>query len=269
MIHLIVWSKDRAAQLHLLLESIERNIPDTFITSVIYTASTPEHKKGYDILQSEFDENRVGLIFENDLHDHTMSLVSDPAFDYISFCTDDTVFYRNHGPFDESLLDDSIATFSLRYGLNTVMQDFHTGRYQPPLNLYEDEGDTIRWVFSHYHPLNNYGFPLALDAHIYNREMMYNLMKYLPFTNTNQLESNLFPKRFEIPQNIRSFKQSLAVNIPTNSISGVTRAGEIHSYTTEELNVPYLDGRRIDLDKIMLHSIEGCHQELPLELTNG
>ena len=98
MINLIIWSKDRAAQLHLLLESLDRNLPDSFITSVIYTYSSPEFKAGYDRIQDEFDANRVGLVLETDLREQTLSLIDDKSFDLVAFSTDDTVIYKKHDP---------------------------------------------------------------------------------------------------------------------------------------------------------------------------
>ncbi len=271
MIHLIVWSKNRAAQLHLLLESIEKNMPDSFITSVIYT-HTPEFESGYDRLMSEFDDSRFGFFREVDFHNQTMSLVSDQGFDNVAFSTDDTVVYRDHGKFDEGLMDNSICTFSLRYGLNTTVQNYHTGQLQPPLNVAGVRGfhpEVLDWVFSHYGPHDNYGYPFGLDMHIFNREMMLGLLKYMPFKNTNELESGLFHKKAEVPQNIRSFRYSVAVNIPNNNLSGVTRAGEVHSHSVEELNRAYVDGKKIDLHGLMLHDVHGCHQEIPMELIDG
>lgn len=270
MIHLIVWSKDRAAQLHLLLDSIQKNMPETFVASIIYTHSSPDFKAGYDRLQSEFDDDsRFGFLFETDLREQTLSLVSDVGFDNVAFSTDDTVIFKDTGPFDESLITADIVTFSLRYGLNTIVQNYHTGELQPPLNTYNEDGNTINWIFNQYHPLHNYGYPFGLDMHMYNRDMIYNLIKYMPFKNTNELESGLFHKRHLVPQTIKSFKNSVAVNIPNNNISGVTRAGETYGHTLEDLNKGYLSGKTINLDKLMQHEVHGCHQEIPMELTNG
>ena len=269
MIHLIVWSKDRAAQLHLLLESIEKNMTDKFITSVIFTYSSDYFKKGYERLREEFPGPRYLFHLEQDLRSDTMELISDKTYDNIAFSTDDTVIYKDANAFKESLMDSSIGTFSLRLGLNTLMQDCHAGIYQPPLNIYQEDGDTITWPFNMYHPNSNYGYVFGLDMHVYNRELMYGLTRYMPFKSTNELETGLFYKKLCIPQNIRSFKHSVAVNIPTNNISGITRHGETYEFTLDELNQEYLDGKTISLTKIMEQTIIGCHQELPLELNHG
>jgi hypothetical protein len=68
---------------------------------------------------------------------------------------------------------------------------------------------------------------------------------------------------------MRSFKESVAVNVPANSISGVTRAGEINDFATKFLNSEYLKGRRLSLDALSKEKIIGCHQEINLEWISG
>jgi hypothetical protein len=68
-----------------------------------------------------------------------------------------------------------------------------------------------------------------------------------------------------------SYKKSVAVNIPCNNMSKITRAGETFGYSTEYLNEQFLAGQRISLDKIIdkKEEIIGCHQEIELELERG
>ena len=54
MINTIIFSFDRACQLHLLLESIEKNAKNTFNINILYKFSNDEFKKGYELLKSKF-----------------------------------------------------------------------------------------------------------------------------------------------------------------------------------------------------------------------
>ncbi len=54
MINAIIFSKDRALQLRLLLYSIEKNSPLTFKLNVIYKYSDDSFKEGYEKVKSEF-----------------------------------------------------------------------------------------------------------------------------------------------------------------------------------------------------------------------
>ena len=54
MINAIIFSKDRAAQLRLLIYSIQKNAPHVFNLNVIYTSSNEEFNKGYEKVKEEF-----------------------------------------------------------------------------------------------------------------------------------------------------------------------------------------------------------------------
>ena len=69
MINAIIFSKDRAAQLRLLIYSIQKNAPHAFNLNVIYTSSNEEFNKGYEKVKGEFsslcnfvEQTEVGLI---------------------------------------------------------------------------------------------------------------------------------------------------------------------------------------------------------------
>lgn len=275
MIDLIIWSKDRAAQLHLLLDSIQEHMPNTFSIDVVYTYSNEMYKGGYDSIITEKalrdPVTRCNVVFHNeqDFRKDTMFTIANKLSDndLVAFSTDDTVLIRP-AEFKKEFMD-NVSVFSLRLGFNTIEQDIHNRTQQPPLNTYDDEGQTISWNFADYHPHHNYGYPFGLDMHVYHRDELYNLMKYIPFKNTNELESALFHRKTCIKPKMRSFKESVAVNIPVNSISGVTRAGEINSSPAEFLNSEYLKGRRLSLDALSKEKIVGCHQEINLEWISG
>lgn len=256
-IQLIVWSKDRAVQLRLLLESIERYMPDYFETHIVYTTSTPEFQRGYDIVAERFPAN---YIFETKLALDTRRLINEFTGSVIAFSTDDTVIFKAPPKVDlDTLIPSGCVGFSFRYGLNTTLQDHFRNLYQNPLINYQDEGDTIKWWWNMYHPLYNYGYPFGLDMHAYNADLIADLIKYDEFKSTNQLETLLFNKRHLAPQMIRSFKESVAINVPDNCMSGVTQStgGNI-----EEMNKRFLAGEVISLDDFP-KEFNACH--MPVE----
>jgi 6-pyruvoyl-tetrahydropterin synthase len=145
------------------------------------------------------------------------------------------------------------------------MQDCHTGRYQRPLYNPLVDGDIVSWNSNEYHPFDNYGYPLALDTHVFQAAKMQELISCFDFKNTNQLESNM--QQYTVTINrMYSFTHSVAVNIPMNNMSTITRAGEKYSYSLEELNNAFLEGRIIDLGHLAQETFIGCHQEAELRL---
>jgi hypothetical protein len=133
MNHLIIWSKDRACQLHLLLASIYRNANNIFDKiSIIYTYSNNEYKLGYDLVGSCFLTQN--WVLESDFRQDTLRLMEEG--DYIAFSTDDTVIFSQMPK--NPVLDES-RVFSLRLGYNTIIQDPHINSVQP--ELFEETND--------------------------------------------------------------------------------------------------------------------------------
>ena len=226
MISLLIWTKDRACQLELLLRSLPKGL--FFSVTTLYKTTSNEYQKGYDKLKELYPE----YFFINEdtnggLEAQTRALITSSRDTKCKIClsTDDTVFYRQPSLTKEEIeqtITSDVCTFSFRYGLNTVMQNCHTGELQPSLNIYEDKGNYLRWNFDDYYPLSNYGYPFGLDMHVYDADLLFQLINNIRFKNTNQLESGLFNLRHIVPRIICAEKQSSAVNIPCNNMSGTS-----------------------------------------------
>lgn len=254
--HLLIFSKDRACQLNLLLESVKRFGKISTI-DVLYKASTSEYNTAYEELRRTYID--VAFIQEQDFVKNTMTSLELSSGD-LCLSTDDQVFYGNFSEVDGLLANE---VFSYRLGLNTIVQNFHTGELQLPLTNYSS-GEYISWNPQNYHPLQNYGYPFAIDTHVYNRNTLLSLLKSFTWRNTNEMESGLFNYRSMISV-MKSYRKSVSFNIPCNNMSGVTISGKYHSYSNEELNKLFLNGYKISLDSVCNNTIKGCHQEVKYE----
>lgn len=246
----------RAAQLELLLHSLECFCPNQFKTYVLYRAEG-EFTEGYELCKRYHPT--VNFVPEIDFCTQTKEILRQHK--YMAVSTDDTVVFK-----DFHLTDDDMAgvdTFSLRYGLNTIIQDPFSGRKQPALNRFVDEGRTISWDVRYHHPLNNYGFIMGHDLHVYTQKYT-ELVSGLNFKKANELESKLFDLRDKISPFIRSFKESVAVNIPGNNTSGYTETD--NSLPLPEVNKKFLSGLRFNLNDVTSQKIVGCHQLMPVSM---
>ena len=121
MINGIVFSKDRACQLNLLLSSLEKNAKNIFETKVIYTSSNLEFEEGYEKLINQYPE--VKWIKESsNFKEDVLSSIQNTESDYTCFFTDDDIVYRtlNEDDLTSKLKEDKDAfCFSTRLGLNT------------------------------------------------------------------------------------------------------------------------------------------------------
>mgnify|MGYP003338137530 CR=1 FL=1 len=255
---ILIWSKDRAGQLDILINSIIECSTFTPTIDVIYRTSCESYYTAYQLLKSYHNSKYINYIEESSFRVDTLNSIYES--DTVCLCTDDSVFFDKFD--DQSNLANLHSCFSYRLGFNTTVQDIHNRTVQPALIRYSDNGETISWKWTEYNQFNNYGYPFGLDGHLYNSERLFSIIEYLEFNSTNELETQLFYQKNKIPETIASYKTSKLVNVPVNSITGVTRAGEIHSHNQEQINELFLKGNRF---KYNLNSpIIGCHQEFEI-----
>lgn len=268
MIDLIIFSKDRAAQLDLLLRSIKRFYPNIFNIGILYHTSNQKFEDGYTKLWKKqhlpitAEKEIKELSFKDNVRRLYLSMHRAVHYNlWLMFSTDDQVFFKNIELKEEYLPQKVDEVFSFRLGLNTIEQDIHKGTKQPPLNFYIRNGELLSWNPHHYFPLHNYGYPLAIDNHVFTIGFFHDVIQKLNYDSSNSLESQLQNHRFKINV-LKSFYHSVSVNIPVNNLSGCTIAGQVHNYSPEYLNSLYLDNKEINLDKIVNTKIDGCHQEI-------
>lgn len=268
MIQLFIPSKDRACQLNLLLESIERNCPIFHIT-VLHTHSTYEFSQGYEKLRKKWKD--VEWVFETDLRDNYLEIIRKSKSELFCHICDDCVFYRKFtSSYDDiiDLFDEKTICFSFRYGVNTKIQEYKTQRSQrKQLQNYLSEGDLIKWKWVEYPPLENNSFIFGQDGHTFRTGQWLDILESVKFSSLASLESYLTMNQrhyMEFPFMI-SPKLSCVVSIPTNSVQGQVYHSKENHVSTEELNERFLKGETISLDEIMKNDIVGAHQDIPLK----
>lgn len=263
MINAIIFSKNRACQLHLLLESIERfgNIlNDVYI---IYKAEEG-FTKGYKRVQSCFP--LCVWMDEQEFQRDTISLIKYGS-DYICFFVDDNFIHREiPGEYNELnalIIQNQIDIFSLRLGKNTIYCNWKDKKYTPmPKRLDEVEDNNIFvWNWHTIPPHTNFGYPFSVDGHIYPKELLLECLDY-KFENPNALEGRI--KVNKLPNKMACFGKSCVVNNPINLV-GSSNGWISNERTLKELEQLYISGKHINLDKLLENKIEACHQGMEIQ----
>jgi hypothetical protein len=258
MINILVWSKDRACQLDTLLRSLRTYIPSNVV--VLYTHSSDDFKAGYNVCKS--NHPFVTFVKESDFYQDTINCIEEMRSDNICLTTDDTCIFKSVD--DLSFIKKNLnneSVFSFRLGYNTVVQDHLSGTIQPPLIPEKTDKDLLFWNPSKY-KWSNYGYPHALDMHLYSTSYILPILKEIRFKTTNELEGILQKYNNRI-KTIFSPKESVAVNIPLNNISGLTGVNR-RSMNIEDINQEFLNGKR--LRYVFDKPIIGCHQDVEFYL---
>ena len=260
---LIIFSKNRACQLHLLLESIEKNSNSLFdVVRVIYTFTNKDYENGYNILIGNF--NNVEFILESNFYDNLIDSI-DSSIPHTTFMVDDNVFYKSVPKTQKEVLDkidDSTCCFSLRLGLNC--------NYSHPANLHYEinrpeklSNDFISVDFRI--QKGDFGYPLSVDGHIFKTKLIKNiLINTGGFPNPNFLESILQHFLGVIPNKMTFFKDSCLVGIPANIVNNThpNRKGVEFPFSVEKLNYGYINNKIIDFNSMNFDGINGPHKEI-------
>lgn len=273
MAHGIILSKDRPAQLHLCLESIEKNSKGIFDTiSVLYDADNTFSEFGYGEVKKAFP--KVSFIDEVNYYEDIKSLV-DVDYKLTAFFTDDDIMYGEipvHRFHIQSLFRelDPVCCLSLRLGLNTVIQDpYIQSPTQPPSSGFHniESGRFIAWQWRDCPPYMNFGYPMSVDGHIFRTSELANVLSQCKFNNPNQQEIAMSSKADMMGVYMVCFPRSVLINTPLNRVQStcMNRAGEIHGQTPADMIDKYLSGYKLDLNSLNGIEIVGCHQEIDLK----
>ena len=259
---LIIFSKNRACQLHLLLESIERNSNSLFDTiTVVYLFTNKDYENGYKKLIDNF-KNVVFTIetsfYENILHSIDYNLP------YTTFMVDDNVLYSPIPSTQKEILDevtDDVCCFSLRLGVNCTYS--HPANLHYKINQPEIHDDFV--IVDFRNQRGDFGYPLSVDGHIFKTKFIKNILSNMGnFMNPNFLEGGLQRFLGNIPNKMTFFKTSCLVGIPANIVNEThpNRKGVVFPFSVEELNSKYINNKIIDFNSMDFNGINGPHKEI-------
>lgn len=266
-----IFTKDRACQLRLLLESIDRNATNVFHHNILWKASSDEFRRGYELVMKEYPQaNWIEECLP--IKDEFLKVIglAGERGGTLTIFTDDCIFYRKEmiEPAVVKAALDTSLTVSFRYGFNTVIQNYLTGERQPPLRNYELKNGLVEWDYRSYHYTNNNGYPFGEDGHVF---LTSDLVKWVEITNMKtmrDLEGGMsLPKNrdFQNRTKISCYPHSLVINNPANSVqSDPTPSGTRHPLDLSATNAQFLGGKVIDLDAIDFSDVCSCHYEFRL-----
>lgn len=273
-INAIVFTNDRAAQLSLFLDSVLKNAPGVFDLNVIVSYSSEEFQKGYEKVIEDYRYGDVNFVNrEGDFKAQVLDLLKSGS-EYSCFFLDDDIIYRpiSYDDIDSQISsDDDVVCFSLRLGDNTTK--CYTLGAENVLHDIRYDGEFMKWDWSlHY---LDFGYPFAMDGHIFREKDIYKLVRKSQFTGVEEMEMALFDFAETFPRNMMtSYKHSALVGIPIGRVqesidNEMTMAlkDSLAIKMRTEMNVSFLAGDFINLESIDTSSINGCHQELSLGVT--
>jgi len=262
--NIIIFSKDRACQLHALLSTWSGEWPVCIVKS-----STPEFAWGYHLLTER--NNKGILIDECELGGFgpALSYVIDIDRPYTIFFVDDMLI-RKAIPWDSPLLTSplespEVACVSLRLG-PSIRKSYNLRKplHRPRL---DDYTEWFEWEWGGAD--GEWGYPMSLDAHLFRTKDIFLKYDLSAFRSPNHFESFMAAHPINRPVMACFREGPFTLNVPANQVQSMFRNRTCNGRSAEELNEAFLQGKQIDTGPLAKQVVDSCHVPLKLELTEG
>jgi len=265
----VVFSMDRALQLHALLSTYFEKVKNPVPIYVIWRASSKEHKGAYDEVFDLFAKRNIYPIYQkykSSFKDHLLSIIANMKAEKILFLVDDIIFINEVDMLDFLQLDAHKMVGSLRLGCNlTKAYTVNKDQSLPPfINNINCDNSKMMWVWEkgQYY----WGYPLSLDGNMYLTKEIYILARNIDFNSPNTFESNLqkYVKYFAHRIGI-CYRESKILNIPANKVQN--DFNNLHShYHQDELLKAWKNGLQMDYNRFYGFRNQSAHQEVEIIL---
>jgi len=261
MLDIIVFSKDRAAQLDLLLRSMDEYLKVEKRVCVLYTYSEDKFKKAYDKIR----EYHPNVVLSKEGHSFRTSFLNILNYFENEFCvffTDDDVFInritdRYYRKMIE-MYNISPQTHSISLRMNSKINYCFPAKkdIRPPQLLKEQ--DHISWDWTKANKHYCWGYPMAVNSHIYETKKLRDVLNEVDFNGVNNLEAVMNCHRYKDKPYMLSFKETKVFNVQNNFVKlGCNSRG------VDELNEVFLEGKRIKIKGKIPNT--QCHGEVEYE----
>lgn len=280
MIPLYIPSCDRAAQLHLLIDSIHKNAPNLFDIYINYLATNDEFDRGYQkLIQADLGEfcrfqrrNHYGYDLLNFIRSQSGGI--------FAHIVDDMIFFKptvcSQEDISTIMQDKSVFCFNFRVGLNVTVTDYVLQRkvqippheivfnkyikwnyrevpgtmwdsywaFEAPLDGFVARADDILWICENEN-ISEWWYPAHYEkAFCYNGKRNQHDRHYM----ISPLQSEVFSNQLNVVHGL-GFRTNKRFNMTAN-----------------EINQRYLQGWKFDLSSMDCSNINCAHDEVPVKL---
>ncbi|MBN2516808.1 MAG: hypothetical protein JXC33_12355 [Deltaproteobacteria bacterium] len=265
----IIFSKDRALQLHALLTTYFQKVSPPPPVHILYQTSGISHQKAYEDVITLFAGDNTYFIKQKDDHsfrEDLLHLLESLQSEKVFFLVDDDLFIEDVNMTDFANFDTDKFVPSLRMGLNlsecyTLQKEQPQPEFLPsPFN----DPDKIVWRWDQ--GVYDWGYPLSVDGHLFSTREIIVLTKFISFNAPNSYESNLqdFCWLFSTRSGT-GYRKSKIVNIACNKVQAENDniCGNVHQdYLLEQWH----SGLQMDYRQLYGFVNKSAHQDITFDL---
>lgn len=243
MIEWIVFSKNRACQLDLLLRSMDMFVPKekNWATTVIYKTTTNFHEDAYKKLKKE--HKFVNFIEETSFQHNFEEVIDETYAEFIGTLTDDDVFIRKLP--DDVYFNQIYSPKALQFSLR-LSPDMN---YCYPFNRAMIPTNKTEWDWTELDIINHgdYAYPVSLSGSIWQkRHIKRQLSKLKGYANPNELEQRMYDNRIVSLNLLNCLPENCTVTVPHNRVQDIVHNRSFNG-DADKLNMMFLADFRIDI----------------------
>lgn len=186
----LVFSKDRAMQLHAFLCSYFENVHNYSPMIILFKASNLDHQKSYKELERVFKEFPVTFIKETNFRSQLIEIINKTEEDKFAFYVDDMIFTQK---FDYKALEkiNSYTTIvALSRGCDMTFSIVLGKRLRLPV-FTELSNGLLEFSWSNIAEYSDWSYPLGVSGYIFATKEILSILKSIPFQAPNSLESSM------------------------------------------------------------------------------
>jgi hypothetical protein len=261
----IVFSMDRAIQIHALLESYYENVVNPPPLHLFYRTSNAQHQKSYDEIIEEYSGRLASVTIQAPFRDKLLDIISGIKAEKMFFLVDDDVYIEKMDYSEFLQFDTKCFVPSIRLGLN--LNRCYTSQVDQPLpKFYTLPNIPDRWLtWKLDEGPYDWGYIFSIDGNIFTTKEIEVMSNLLDFKYPNTYEGALgkfyrvFSKRWGV-----AAKKSGIVNIPCNMVQ--TECNNVHGNLHQDVLLQkWQQGFKMDWRKFMGFANISAHQDLPME----
>lgn len=266
----IVFSRDRALQLHALLSSYVEQAINPAPVHVLYRATNEQHQRAYECLMGMFAESNITFVPQesgSSFRTQLIELISGITTRTVFFLVDDIVFIRpvDIGVFADA--DTSAEVRSLRLGPH-LRRSYMLDQDQP-LPPFTSCPHTVtealcwKWEKGEL----DWRYPLSVDGHLLGTDEILAMAQVADFQSPNSFEANLqnFNPVF-LDRRGMCYREAKIINIPCNRVQTDFAHNRSGGTTPEYLLDMWNKGFQMDYRRLRNHIGGAVHEEVAVHL---
>jgi hypothetical protein len=259
---IVVFSRDRALQLELLLETYARHVTDPPRLTVLYSVTSAAHRAAYEGVFKRYadviEQSREEAAFRAEL----VEVLARSTARSVMFLVDDLMFIH---PVNGRLLaawDGADGILSLRLGGN-ISSSFNSGLENlprpPTLREAQRRGERmLTWIWGSGQA--EWQLALSLDGHLLPKPLVERLIRFSRFRAPNSLEAALGRFRFLFKRSPGfAFPTSRVVNLPLNSVKTESYFFPNAGIDPEGMAADHARGLKLDASTFPHEEHHSCH----------